>query len=143
MIRVHVRDLAWDWLKNYLELPYSELNVSLVSHRGDSTPHTCLSAVVIAKILAPIRAPRDRPGRWFRLITRQDPGSSKNSHQVFDISWPRNTHGIVPSTVTLVRRNGEVVFVEKGTRGCGPDSTPVRSTDRSGDGDLRPGSRWS
>ena len=40
----------------------------------------------------------------------------------------------MPSTVTLVRRNGEVVFVEKGTRGCGPVSTPVRSTDRSGDG---------
>ena len=40
MIRVHVRDLAWDWLKNYLELPYSELNVSLVSivSRGHYTP---------------------------------------------------------------------------------------------------------
>ena len=42
MIRVHVRDLAWDWLKNYLELPYSELNVSLrlvsIVSRGHYTP---------------------------------------------------------------------------------------------------------
>jgi hypothetical protein len=37
------------------------------------------------------------------------------------------------STVILIKRNGEVLFVERDIWGPGPDDIPVRSTDRSTD----------
>jgi hypothetical protein len=37
------------------------------------------------------------------------------------------------STVILVKRNGEVLFIERDIWGHGPDDIPVRSTDRSTD----------
>jgi len=37
------------------------------------------------------------------------------------------------STVILVKRDGEILFVERDIWGHGPDGLPVRSTDRSTD----------
>jgi len=37
------------------------------------------------------------------------------------------------STVILIKRSGEVLFIERDIWGHGPDDIPVRSTDRSTD----------
>ena len=55
------------------------------------------------------------------------------SVQASHSSWPRDAYGTMLSTVILVKRNGEVLFVERDIWGHGPDGIPVRSADRSAD----------
>lgn len=60
-------------------------------------------------------------------------GSLDSTHQTSDASQPPITYGTRLSTVILVKRNGEVFFVERDIWGPGPDGAPVRSIDRSTD----------
>jgi uncharacterized protein with NRDE domain len=63
-------------------------------------------------------------------FSSQDTGSPDSAHQT---SRSLRAYGTMLSTVILVKRDGEVLFVERDIWGHGPDDTPVRSTDRSTD----------
>ena len=119
--KIHFGNLTRNWPKNYSE-----------SSRSESNKNSHLSSVPMIYPLP------------FNSCHREDPTSLyelRNTIQVvpFDIlpqgvgSWPRDAYGTMLSTVILVKRNGEVLFVERDIWGHGPDDIPVKSSDRSTD----------
>jgi len=67
------------------------------------------------------------------VLSPQDDGTSKSTNQTLHNLQPGTVYGTMLSTVILVKRNGEVLFVERDIWGHSPDDIPVRSTDRSTD----------
>ena len=63
----------------------------------------------------------------------EDTGSFECAQKTLPSSWPRDAYGTMVSTVILIKRNGEVLFVERDVWGRGPDGTPIKSTDHSTD----------
>ncbi|KAF9644070.1 DUF833-domain-containing protein [Thelephora ganbajun] len=66
-------------------------------------------------------------------LSPQDTGNAESTKQALHDSCPRAAYGTMLSTVILVKRNGEALFVERNIWGHGPDDIPAKSTDRSTD----------
>lgn len=66
-------------------------------------------------------------------ILPKDLGVAEEAGRISDGSHPGVVYGTMLSTVILIRRNGEVLFIERDIWAHGPGGTPVRSTDHSTD----------
>lgn len=65
-------------------------------------------------------------------LSPEDPGTAEGPQQL-DTSRFKDLYGTMLSTAILVKRNGEVLFIERDIWGYGPDGAPVRLTDGSTD----------
>ena len=66
-------------------------------------------------------------------MSPKDLGVAEEAGRISDGSLPGVVYGTMLSTVILIKRNGEVLFIERDIWTHGPGGAPVRPTDHSTD----------